>query len=145
MLPKQHIFYGAFFTAVFWIIFPKTEFIYLALIFFSSFLVDIDHYLCAVFDTKKISLRNALDYYKQIILRTTQERKNGIRKKGNFHLFHTIEFHILIGILGIFWQPFIYIFIGMVFHSFLDIFDMINRDYLYHREFFFFNWLKKKL
>ncbi|MEK6892757.1 MAG: hypothetical protein AABX07_01000 [Nanoarchaeota archaeon] len=141
MLPKWHIFYGALFTLFLWIIAPTIKIIDLALIFLASFLIDIDHYLCAVFDTKKMSLKNALNYYEEIKIRTTEERRKGIRKKGNFHLFHTIEFHVLIAMLGIFWLPFLYVFIGMVFHSLLDLFYMSKRDYLYHREFFFVNWL----
>lgn len=73
-----------------------------------------------------------------------QEKSKGIRKKGHFHLLHTIEFHILLAILALFFQPFVFIFIGVFFHSIMDFFDLTFRDMLYRREYFFFKWLLKK-
>ncbi len=145
MLPRWHIFYGALFTPFFWIVAPITKAPYLALIFLASFFLDIDHYICAVLKTRKWSIKNALDYYKKQEIKELRNHIKGIRKKGDFQLFHTIEFHALIAVLGIFWVSFFYIFIGMAFHSLLDLFDMIKTGFLYRREYFFFNWLRKKL
>ena len=60
-------------------------------------------------------------------------------------MFHTVEFHLLVGLLGLVWIGFFYIFIGMIFHSLLDVVDLTKRDTFYRREFFFFNWLGKKV
>ena len=145
MFPRWHIFYGALFAAFFWIVAPTTKALYLALIFLASFLIDVDHYICALMKTRKLSIKNALNYHKELRIKRIREHEKGIRKKGDFHFFHTIEFHALIAILGIFWVSFFYIFIGMAFHSLLDLFDMIKTGFIYRREYFFFNWLGKKL
>ena len=144
MLPRWHIFWGAIFTLLIWILAPNISLIFLALIFFSSFLIDFDHYIMSVLKTKRISLLHAFDYHKKEEIKLIKEKKKGIRKKGDFHLFHTLEFHALIGILGIFWTPFFYIFVGMVFHSLLDLADLLHKDRFYRREFFLINWLIKK-
>ncbi len=144
MLPKWHILIGFIFTFIIWIFAPGLHWIYLALIFLSSFLIDFDHYMCAVGDTGSFNLFKAGKYYKIIEIKEKEERSKGIRRRGNFHLFHTVEFHVLIGLLGILWLPLFYVFIGMVFHSLIDLFDLLKSDRLYRREYFFFNWLKDK-
>jgi len=145
MLSRWHILSGALFTGFIWLIAPETKLIYLALVFLSAFLIDFDHYMVAVYKTGKIRLSNALEYYERQKTEHMREHKKGIRKKGDFHLFHTVEFHALIGILGIFSTPFLYIFMGMIFHSLLDVADGLYKGWLYKREFFFFKWLRRNI
>lgn len=145
MLPRWHIFFGAMFCIVIYVLFPSINFIYLGLIFLSSFLIDFDHYICAVSKTRKIGLFDAFKYHKELGKREKEEVTKGIRNKSDFHIFHTIEFHILIAILGILWTPLFYVFLGLVFHSLLDVFSMLNEGVLHKREFFFFNWVRKKI
>jgi len=144
MLPRWHIILGAGLTAVFWLASPNIPKIYLALVFLSSFLIDFDHYLASVFKTKDKSLRNSSEYHSKEQEIEKKEIAQGIRKKSDFHLFHTIEFHLLVGFLGILWIGFFYVFIGMLFHSLVDVFDLISRRAFHRREYFFFNWLRKK-
>jgi len=144
MFPRWHIILGAIFTAVIWLVAPQINFSYLVLIFLSSVLIDLDHYICAVKNTKKLSLKNAITHCEKLFLNQKKEISKGIRRKfPEFHFFHTIEFHILLGLLSVFWIGLFYIFIGMVFHSLLDIFSMIRDNTFHSREFFFFNWLRK--
>ncbi len=145
MLPRWHIVLGALFTLLFWIVAPQTHWYYLAVLFLSSFLIDFDHYVCAASKGENISLKKSFDYHKDAQKIEQKEYRRGIKRKGDFHLFHTVEFHLLIGVLGIFWSVFFYIFIGMIFHSLIDVFDMVSKDRLYRREYFFFNWLRKKI
>ncbi len=145
MLPKWHIFFGAIFTLLIWYFAPGLNWIYLTLIFLSSVLIDLDHYISAGMKTKKWDLGSAFSYHKKLGIIAEKERAKGIRKKRDFHFFHTIEFHILTALIGIFWMPFFYVFVGMTFHSLLDLFDLVSNDYLYRREYFFFNWLRKKM
>lgn len=145
MLPRWHILLGALFSILIAVFMPEIPFYSLVLVFLSSFLIDFDHYMCAVFKTKKISLLRAFEYHEKEGFKMMEMHKRGIRKKGDFHIFHTIEFHILVAILGIFFVPFLYIFIGMTFHSLLDVFYLLNEDMLYTREFFLFNWLREKI
>jgi len=145
MLPRWHIFFGAIFTWIIWKYFPETSLFYLSLVFLSSFLIDFDHYVNAVIKTGKLSLFEAFEYHRITGKIGKKLHEKGIRKKGDFHLFHTVEFHALIGILGIFWPAFMFIFIGMIFHSILDIISMIYMGYFYAREFFLINWIGKKI
>jgi len=144
MLPRWHVILGAIFTLAIWLIAPQTRLIYLGLLFLASVLIDFDHYLVAVVRTGKISLAEAFNYHDMCRIVHAKEVKRGIRKRGDFHFFHTIEFHVLIGVLGVFFIPFFYIFLGMVFHSLTDLFYALNKGIFYRREFFFFNWLRRK-
>ena len=144
MYPRWHIFWGAIFSAVIWISAPKTNFIYILFVLFSSILMDFDHYLCAVLKTRKLGLFHSFAYHDEMKEIMLEERNKGIREKGDFHLFHTIEFHILVGLLGFLWIGFFYVFLGMVFHSLLDIVSMLYDDLMYRREFFLVKWLWEK-
>jgi len=144
MIPKWHILLGAAFTYLIYISAPGTKIIYLALVFFSSFLIDFDHYFAAVIKTRKVGLINAMKYYKKLNADHDIAYKKGNRDRGDFHFMHTIEFHVLIGVLGIYFVPFLYIFMGMVFHSLSDLFYILYTGMLHRREYFFFNWLRKR-
>jgi len=145
MLPRWHILFGAIFTIIIYLVAPWINFYYLFLIFFASFLIDFDHYVYAVQKTKKLSLKNSLEYYKKRRLDEKKDISHGIKRKGDFHFFHTVEFHFLIGMFTLISPMFFYLFLGMVFHSLLDVIDMLLRGAFHRREFFFFNWLRKKL
>lgn len=141
MLPRWHIVLGAAFSFILGLVFPQIPVVYLLLVFFASFLIDFDHYLVAIRRTKSLSLLKSFRYYRLKNIEGREEKVRGIRNKGDFQIFHTIEFHILVGLLGLVWTPFVYVFIGMIFHSLLDIVDMMFRDFLYLRHFSFFLWL----
>ncbi|MDO8509374.1 MAG: hypothetical protein Q7S27_06865 [Nanoarchaeota archaeon] len=145
MLPKWHVLFGAILALIIWIAAPNTSILYILLFFFSSFLIDFDHYICAVLNTKKYSLGEAFEYHKEMDALDLKRRKKGIKEKGDFHLFHTIEFHILVGILGLYWVGFFYIFLGMMFHSLTDIYSLIYSSEVYRREFLLVNWIYGKI
>ena len=142
MLPRWHILLGVIFTFVIWFFAPYTRWEYLALVFLASFLIDFDHYINAVIKSKKLSLFQAFHYHRKLQEKEIQEYKKGIRNKGDFHLFHTIEFQFVIGVIGIFWAPFFYIFIGMIFHSLIDLCYSLYKDRLYRRNYFLFDWIR---
>jgi len=123
MLPKYHILLGFFFALFLFIIFPKIEVVGFLIIFLSSFLIDIDHYIYYVFKKRDLSLSRA---YKWFI----QKRKKYLvlsRKKRNevyleIHFLHGVEILIMLFLLGLFvCKYFFYILIGFAFHLFLDI------------------------
>ncbi len=145
MLPRWHILWGAIFTFLLWFFVPNINYNYLGLVFLASFLIDFDHYAASVLKTGGLGLRESFKYHNNIMIKEREEKRRGIRKRGDFHLFHTIEFHLLVGLLGLIWTSFFYIFIGIVFHSLLDIISLMRGDLLYRREFFFFNWIGKKV
>ena len=145
MLPRWHIIFGGAFTLLLWLAVPGISWIYLLLVFLASFLIDFDHYAASVLMTERLSLKESFKYHESVGRTEIEEKKRGIRRRGDFHLFHTVEFHLLVGLLGLVWIGFFYIFIGMIFHSLLDVVDLTKRDTFYRREFFFFNWLGKKV
>ena len=50
-------------------------------------------------------------------------------------IFHTVEFHILVFLLGFLWPGFWFILMGMIFHSILDLISLTYERQLWHREF----------
>jgi len=141
MLPRWHIVLGLIFTLFIWIIIPDINKFYLSLVFLSSVFIDFDHYLVSLLKTKKLSLFHAFNYHKEKHQKYKKDKQKGLRKKGDFHVFHTIEFHILIAILSYFLTPFLFIFIGMVFHSLTDLIYLLHTDLFYLREYFLINWI----
>lgn len=142
MIPRWHILFGLAFSLLFWLVFPATDLAYIGLMFLSSFLMDFDHYMCAVMEIKSINLGKALNYYKKMQKVEESEARRGIFRKGHFHIFHTLEFHLLVLLLSLLWEGFFYIFLGMMFHSIVDFVWMTAKRRLYRREFFFVNWLR---
>ena len=144
MLPRWHLFWGAVVSCLLLYVAPGLQWWYYALFFCASVFIDADHYITAVHATKKWKLADAFRYYELLNACVISDRARGIRKKYDFHVFHTIEFHLCIALLGLWWTPFFYLFLGMAFHSLLDIYSLLDRDVLYMREFFLSGWLWKR-
>jgi len=142
MLPRTHILFGAIFTLIVGYVYPGISWFYLVLLFLSSFLIDFDHYIVAANRTKSFSLFRALHYFRVYCEREKRDIAKGIKKKGHFMVFHTFEFHIIVLLLGLFiWKGFLFVFIGMAFHSILDIIYMVYYNEMHRREFWFVNWV----
>ncbi|RMD66648.1 hypothetical protein D6817_03670 [Candidatus Pacearchaeota archaeon] len=144
MLPRWHILLGAVFALILLALFPSIGFVNAIVIFLSSFLIDFDHYAVAVFETGRWSLRDAFDFYRRLELEEKRERRRGIRRKGKLHVFHTIEFHLLVFLIGLKFSLFFFIFVGMLFHSITDFVWLVIKDRVYRREFFLSRWLVKQ-
>ena len=144
MLPRWHIVSGLIFSLLLKLIFPNIGWFYISLVFLASFLIDFDHYAASVLKTGKLSLLKSFEYHRKQEIIEQRERKKGIRRKGDFHLFHTIEFHLIVFVLGFVWVGFWYILAGMVFHSILDLISMGYERVLYRREFLLINWIRNK-
>jgi len=128
MLPHYHIFLGLIFVAVLSFFFPNISFFTFAIIFFSSFLIDVDHVFYYFF--KKGNL-NPFNAYKWFIERRKQFHKLPMKQRKNFYsgfyMFHGIEWLIVLFLLGSYVNPFfIFIFIGFSFHF---VFDVIHEIY----------------
>lgn len=145
MLPRWHILGSVIASLVLWLIFPWIAWYYIIIFFFSSVLIDFDHYMCAVWKTGKLGLFSAFGYHRKLMKKESDEYKRGIRRKGDFHIFHTVEFHIAVIFICLVWAPVWYIFYGMLFHSVVDLVALAYKDRLYRREFFLMNWMWKKL
>jgi len=124
MLPKAHFILGFIFSLSLYFIFNLTPF-EACLILLASVFIDVDHYLFIVKRKKNWNLKKAYYWHK------------GLPKdhKTMMHIFHTIEFTILILILSYFWNGFFFIFLGMLFHSGLDLIDLFYYSKYGAREF----------
>lgn len=123
MLPKYHIVLGFIFASFLFFIFPEINLLGFFIIFFSSFLIDVDHYLYYVFTKRDISLKNAYGFFikkRRKTLKLSKEKR--IKLNTNFLIFHKIEFILFMFLLGSFISKlFLFVFLGMIFHLFLDI------------------------
>ena len=144
MLPRQHIIYGFIFSVLFYFIF-HIPIIYAISMFLASFLIDFDHYMTACMSEKRLlNYKEAFDFQIRQGIRLIKLAKKGIREYETFHVFHTVEFQILIFILGVFVSPlFYFILMGMLFHIALDIYQMRKLGVLHTREFLLINYLRR--
>ena len=121
MLPKQHIIYGAIFSLALFILVPQVTLTKAIIVFLAAVLIDIDHYLFYVIDKKDFSLKNSFKWYKKHAKNwlkmspTTREKY-----KRPVILCHGIEFLLIILILSLFSQTFLFISVGVLFHFTLD-------------------------
>jgi hypothetical protein len=119
---SKHILLGFLFSILLYFIFPSISLLESFLIFLSSFLIDADHYLYYVYKKRDLSLRNAYRYFiknKKKMLSLSRKERNKIY--GGFVIFHGIEFLILLFLLSLISEYFLYILIGCAFHLFSDI------------------------
>lgn len=119
MYLKQHAILTLILCIPLYVIFQEKVII----IFLAGFLIDSDHYIEYIFSHKNLAIKKAYQFYikkSKIILK---QAKKGIphRFKAYLHIFHTIEFYLLILILSFYSQFFILIMIGITFHQILDI------------------------
>ncbi len=101
-----------------------------------SYLIDFDHYLWYFIYKKDLSLKKAYWWCRET------------REKDQLHIFHIIEFWVLMFILSFVHIFFLLIFIGIVFHLIFDFIDYIYEEVTkgWHkstRAFSFILWLKR--
>ena len=137
MLPKTHIIAGDFLASIIFLIFPEIGLTGFLLIFLSSFLFDMDHYIVYVLRKKDFSLNKAFYYFK--------EKKYEKEKRDYILFFHSIEFFIIIFALSVFSQFFLFLLIGLLFHFSLDLIEDIKYNGLSRRKFSFFKYMLKMI
>ncbi len=144
MIPRWHAVWGIIFSLLLLKI-SDINLFYILLIFLSSVLIDFDHYMIFVLKTGRLGLFKSFKWHEKELLKEIKERNKGIIKKGHFHLFHTIEFHVLVYLLSYLWTGFFWVFVGMMFHSLCDFVWLACRKRLYRREYFLVNWIFNKI
>jgi hypothetical protein len=120
MLPKYHILFN--FLVVFALkLITNISNAYLGIIFLSSFLIDMDHYLLYAIKKKDINLEAA---YQWFIERKEEYFKMSIEERKKFKqiimVFHTLEFWILLFALSFISQIFLFILAGIMLHLIFD-------------------------
>ena len=136
MYTRQHII-ASFLLAG--ILFPFIGLQNSLLIFFSGFLFDVDHYLYYIFKFRRYSI---FDCYRESI-----KISKGLLprpKKPFIHLFHTIEFYLLLGIFSIYFPFLGFVLIGLVLHIILDVIDGVRKKTLFFRVFSLLHFFLKK-
>lgn len=139
MLPKTHIILGGIFSILVWIIHPTIPWFNIVLIFLSSFLIDFDHYMYYVFKKKDINPFKSTSWFmknhKNGVIKKFEKKNSKNKVKAYFCAFHTVELLLLIFIFALFIKPFLFILLGMLFHSLLDVIDLTIRKDIHLREF----------
>jgi len=122
MYVYQHIIFGILFSLVCFLLFPQIGLTGLSLIFLSTVLIDVDHYLYYLKKKKDLGLKNSYNWFtkntnKFLSLPTKQRDKFYV----GFCFLHGIEILAILLLLTIFSKYFFFIFIGFSFHLLLDI------------------------
>lgn len=117
MLPKLHILFGGIFSLILYFFF-NINFLNSLIVFLASVLIDVDHYIWYLFKKRNPSFFKAYTWLRNL-------PKN---HKPIVDIFHTIEFLVFIVILSFIWIPFLFILIGLVFHSIFDLIDLMSRS-----------------
>jgi hypothetical protein len=123
MLPKYHIILGFLFSLALFLIFPNLSLIDCFIIFLSSFLIDIDHYIYYAFKKKDFNPKTSVKYFlnkrRNLFKMKIKERK---KFYSCFCFLHGIEILVILFALGIFLSKyFIFVFLGFSFHLLLDL------------------------
>jgi len=122
MLPSKHFIFGLIFAGFLYFIFPQIGLMGFSIIIFSTFLIDVDHYLYYVFKKKNFNLKNAYKWFiehKKELLSLPWKQRN--KFKTGFCFLHGIEVLFILLILWIFVSKyFLFVFVGFAFHLLLD-------------------------
>ena len=122
MYPLTHILAGLILVILLKLLSPLAP-IQILIIFLSSVLIDVDHWLIYAFKKKNISISKAYFWFLSL-----QKSK---KKPVFLYVFHTVEFFLLVALLSAKFQFFQLILTGMAFHMVFDIISAIkDREYL---------------
>jgi len=121
MYPTQHLILGIIFAGFVFYLFPIIGFVGFWTIVLSSFLIDVDHYFFYLFMKKDFSVNKAYKWFdekfKKRLLISRDEKK---KHRYEIYIFHGIEFWILLFALAYFSNFLFLVFLGVMFHMFLD-------------------------
>jgi len=122
MLPSKHFIFGLMFAGFLYFIFPQIGLMGFSIIIFSTFLIDVDHYLYYVYKKKDFNLKNAykwfIEHQKELLSLPLKQRN---KFQTGFSFLHGIEVLFILLILWIFVSKyFLFVFVGFAFHLLLD-------------------------
>jgi hypothetical protein len=123
MYPKYHIFFGLILSVILFLISPNyIGLLGAGIIFLSSFLIDVDHYIYYLIKDKSFSLKKAFQYFSNARIKFL---KLSFKKRREYYsgfcFFHGIEWIILFLVLGFLLSKYLlFIAIGFTFHLCLD-------------------------
>ena len=145
MLPKTHIILGFLFAAAMFFVL-HIPLISASLIFFSSFLIDFDHYIYGAYKKKTLSFKKIYIFFIEHRIQW-QKLSFSEKKKVKFPIliFHGVEFILLTFLLSFKFPFLIFIFYGCIFHLFIDYIEIISeKDPLYIKASVLYVYLSNK-
>jgi len=149
MLPKYHIVTGLIASVFIFVMFPSITILDASIIFFSSFLIDFDHYLYYILIKNDYSLNRAYKWFiakNKYLLNLKKEQR--AKYKNTILIFHGIEFWLLLLVLALINKLFIWVLVGISIHMLLDYIELtINKNPFYMKfsqVYTFFSNLHKK-
>lgn len=136
MLPKKHFIFGLVASIVFYFLIPSLSLLEIIIFFFSSVLIDFDHYLYFLYKKKSFNLKKAYFYFRKEGSKLHKKLKEEQKKYyTGIYIFHGIELVAINLVLGYFLHKIFYmVALGMFFHLILDWIQKIGR-YEYPRKY----------
>jgi hypothetical protein len=117
--------------------------LYSVIIVASSVLIDFDHYLVSCKKMGRIlTLKESYAYHDEVM---KYEKKHQTRFPGDFHIFHTVEAHILVLCISMWFPIFYCVFVDMIIHSVIDFVDLYQYDRVHKREYLLCRWIKNNI
>lgn len=131
MMPKWHILFGFIFSLII-VSFFNLSWIQGAIVFISSILIDLDHYVLYIFKERNF---HPLRFWNWSLYRTKKwkgfsKKEKKLHRESHF-LLHGVETILVLFILSFIWEFFFWVFLGFSFHIFLDICERIfSREHI---------------
>jgi hypothetical protein len=126
MLPKHHILIGFIVSSAILLIWPAIGLFNFGIFFFSSFLIDFDHYLYFIWTKNDFSLAHA---YKWFVAKGEFLRSLPLGKKAEYKqvvlIFHGIESWLFLFLLFLFNKIFIWVLAGIAIHMIFDFVELV--------------------
>jgi hypothetical protein len=146
MLPKYHILLGFIFSSAIFLIFPKVSFFYAGVIFLSSFLIDIDHYIYYILKKRNFNPKKSVKYFFDKKLKMEKiPREERKKYYSGFYFLHGIEPVLVLSLLGTFINKiFFFILFGFSFHLILDFAYLIYKKKRIDKIFIIYDFFKFK-
>lgn len=130
MHPKKHILYGGLFALACYFVFVRIELYEALIIWISSWLIiDLDHIVRYFVKTGNLSIvgfwRWSKDKEKKWKKLSKMEK---LQYKSPFFFSHGVESLIVLFLLSLNWDFFLWCFIGFLFHLILDWINLYTRE-----------------
>lgn len=130
MLPKYHIILGFIFSLTLYFLIPEITLLPALIIWISSFMIDIDHYIYTAIKRKTINPWKVYRWHLKVFYYFEKHKKHKNEYYSAVFFLHGIEILIILFFLGIYFsEVFLFILIGFVFHLFLDLSFAIVKGY----------------
>lgn len=125
MLPSRHIILGFLASLLLLWIYPEFQWWGAVIIFLSSVLIDVDHYLFYTIKHRDFSLSNAYRWFikhRDVFLKLSPEEREKMERA--IIIFHGVECWILLALLMLVHYVFGLILIGFFIHMIFDFIDL---------------------